>query len=539
MKKLFLLLFFGIFFISFVNAECNGGADLDINKIERTPGDSIFKIVATANGNGDCLNIAWTKEDINNLLNKASPDELTNKDITGSINLVSQEEKFNTYGYESLYKYNIDSPGWFGSCESLCKNKGYQTLAPDGYAIRNGFIFGCYCVHKSDLIGSVGNIGSRTFNDKVNVLFSGLNPYTIDTSYSQTSDAVGSGNIGGKVDIVYRGSLIGNNFLTPPAFNPFKKPDGSHLLVKGTSSLAVDISTTLINCLGNAGNSDLAQGCISDYNNRISSLFAVDKTQDWVSSQNIVKTTSFIGDDLIVEKNIYSTTWPQFTLTFDAAWAGVHWITGQPKVTCPNSGVFDSGETKETTFLVQNVANEKGAFSLDLNCGDLSSTLSTNKMLLDLGQFGNVTSTLTFSTDQDQNFNCNFKAYATRDPSKSDECSFSVEVKKVDKPIVNIGNSSSSSITGNIIGSSGVGESKGMIILVIFVILIVGLISYLIYSKKKGKSKEEVSINDKKESSGKHCTKCGHPLKVDAQFCNKCGEKAKVKAKVKVKKKRK
>ena len=66
-------------------------------------------------------------------------------------------------------------------------------------------------------------------------------------------------------------------------------------------------------------------------------------------------------------------------------------------------------------------------------------------------------------------------------------------------------------------------SSTGTVILIIFLIIVGGSIGFFVYvkRKKKGHHKEEKEI----KHLGKHCTKCGHPLKAGSKFCTKCGKK--------------
>ena len=81
------------------------------------------------------------------------------------------------------------------------------------------------------------------------------------------------------------------------------------------------------------------------------------------------------------------------------------------------------------------------------------------------------------------------------------------------------------------------GSSTGTIILIIFLIIIFGAIGFFIYVKNKKKGHHHKEEKTEVKHSGKHCTKCGHPLKAGSLFCTKCGKKLK-KSKLKKRKKK-
>ncbi len=532
MKKLIFVLLLGIFLVSFVGAECYGGVDLDINKIERTPGQSTFKIIATANGNGDCLNIAWSKNDLNNLLNKESPEELTDKDITGDIQLIEQKDIFHTSldSFERLYSYSIGDSGWhpFSCNANTCSENGYSNSE---FYVKN-ILGNCYCVYKDSQIATFGTfsgIGDR--NGKAVISFSGLSPLNIE--YGQ-NDGTKSND---KLTASWRGDLLAGHSINAPNYNVYEDSGGNFHIISPSFYEVKDAtfdangkySITIRECLGESDGWEIsgineAQNCINEYNTIIDQLLE-DKISDYLSSTgDIVKSASFEGSNFVVEETPYSSSYPQFTLTFDAEWAGVHWVTGQPEVTCPHDDSFSSGESKVLNFNVKNIADEKGAFSLNLDCEGISSTLAKNKISLGSENSEEITVMLTASTEDLKEVKCNFKAYATREPSKSDECSFNLEVK----PLIGFSleeiNNSQGGITGAATARATGKSSTGTIILIIFLVLIGGSIAYYVYSQK---SKKELGRKVKQEvelRKGKFCNKCGGKLKPQSKFCSKCGK---------------
>ncbi len=495
MKKLIFLLIFGIFLInlgSLAYAACSGGADLDINKISLSPNNTLFKVVATANGNGDCLNIAWTKDDINNLLSQSYPETITNQSITGDVQLTEQKDTFHTSvnNADTIYSYNIGDAGWAPlSCNAnTCSNKGYSS---SDYYILNT-IGECYCVYKNQPIATFGTfngIGDR--NGKAIISFSGLSPMQIN--YGQ-SDGTQSND---KVTVSWRGDLLAGHSITAPNYNVYMDNNGFfHLISQSSNYQTVKNSqidnngNSLSNCLGSSsgyrliGGISQAQSCINLYSSALIPLLN-DQLQNYVGSAGgSVKSASFEGSNLVVNETPYSASYPQFTLTFNAAWAGIHWVTGQPKVTCPSDSSLISGDNKTLSFSVKNTANENGAFSLALDCGDVSSTLSNNKLLLNQGNSTSVSATLTASTNISKKIVCTFRAYPTRDSSKTDQCSFNVKIEPLPSTIIK---NTNKAITSAFSQSSISKSSSRTATLIIFLILITGSTGFFIYTKIKKK----------------------------------------------------
>ncbi len=538
MKKLVLSLFFIILFINvsgIVLAECAGGTDLDINKIERAPGQSTFKVVATANGNGDCLRVAWTKDNLNSLLNQASPEEITSNDITGDISITSQKDTFHTTieSDKKVLDYDTYNHGWtLGSCDvDSCKSWGYSTTQ---FAIRTFSWPGpCYCVYTSSTeIATFGIFsGVKDRNGKAVISFSGLTPQTIDFGEQD-----GTVNIDNKITASWRGDLLGGHWVGTPGYNTFKDSSGAYHLTSqdfdsiNNALISANEKTdvTIRNCLGESDGWKLsgiseATNCISAYNQKLNELL-IDRKNEYISGNSIVKSASFVGSDFVVDEKPYSTAFPQFTLTFDAAWAGVHWITGQPKVTCPSDDSFTSGESKNLNLNVENVANEKGAFSLSLDCDGLSATLNDNKLLLDARKSQTTMAQVTYSTDSSKISKCTFKVYATRDPSKADECSFNVEVKPLPKQkTLDVNQSVVTSYSASSLSEK---SSSSTLFWIILLILIACAIGIYVYTKNKRKNGPASLKNSESSSLDKHCTKCGHLLKVGSLFCTHCGQES-------------
>lgn len=92
-------------------------------------------------------------------------------------------------------------------------------------------------------------------------------------------------------------------------------------------------------------------------------------------------------------------------------------------------------------------------------------------------------------------------------------------------------NKNNSEIPGQTLSTTSNSSPTGTIILIIILLIIGGSIGFFIYVKnKKNKSHHKENKEEEKSKeikSGKHCTKCGHPLNKGSLFCTKCGHKLK------------
>ncbi len=443
MKKLKVLLY--LFFLTLLSltsyAICTGSVDLDINEIERTPGESTFKIVATANRAGDCLNIAWEPEDINTYLEKDSSEEIVTKSVSGDIEILSQKESFkasvDSSESQKIYLYELGDAGWkpFQCNINNCNDWGYT---PTQYSVSDA-IGNCYCIYKdASPVATFGSfLGDQSYEGEAKVSFTGLPEENI--RFGKEADSL---NIQNKVRVEWRGDLMGGNTLTSPTYNVYKDASGKYHLTNedsGIKGVTFDANgntgDNIDSCLGESDGWQISSGkegaqeCISTYNNAIQELLT-DKISSYIESNKQVTNAYFEGSELIAEAIPYSNRFPQFVFTFDAEWVGVKWVTGIPKVYCPEQVTFVSGDTKTVPVEVENIDNyEKGAFSLNIDCKGISSSLSEDRLSLDSNEKEQVIATLTHSTENDGSFVCNFEAYATKDTSKSSQCQFELTVK--------------------------------------------------------------------------------------------------------------
>jgi hypothetical protein len=433
------------------DTTCTGSISADISKIERVPGSATFKVVATANRGGDCLKIAWTKDDINKYLKVDSPEEMVDKGVYSDIILNSMTERFFTSydkdsvgGIRKVKKYNFYDHGWtIYSCSvSNCRNDwGYPTTK---YAIRSVSWPGpCACVYESDYGTFAPFSGVKSRNGQATIKVSGFS----DVSFSFGADSGGTVNAAnGKMSISWRGDLLGGRWVGTPGSpyigfeegNSYRITDSSYNIL-GPDKVQIYANgkywNNLEECIGKydqwiLGNVGDAKKCADAYNIKLVEMTA-DKLSQYLSgTRGTVKSAAWSGSDFVVDEEPYSTAFPQFEIILDAAWVGVHWVLGKPEVTCPANFEAWSGETKNFDFVVKNGdSTENGAFGISLTCTGGSFGTNLNKVTLSPGQSQSISGYVTKSVTAEGSDSCTISVTTVRPSSRSASCSFSVKYK--------------------------------------------------------------------------------------------------------------
>ena len=225
-KHIFLFFIVLLLSFSFVSAYCYGGVLLNIDKIERTPGDSKFRVLAVAQpGGGECINIIWSKEDLTEALQESSPDEKVANAVLGDIVINSQSQTFHTYsrGDTVISAYSKKADGdctiayYYDLITKMCIEPVYGTfLNFDGIYDRD---------FKATF--DIDNLGSSVLtttqrSDEINQNLMGID--------------VGNKN---KVFIQWRGDLLGGHGVVTPGYNAITTPT-VNLIESDYSELGLD-----------------------------------------------------------------------------------------------------------------------------------------------------------------------------------------------------------------------------------------------------------------------------------------------------------
>jgi len=428
--------------LSSVTNTCYGGLQILISTASHVPGQEFFHGEATANMGAECFKIAWTEEDIENYLADGGDAD---DGVYGDIVIKSQSNTFHTKEIDQIVEnYHIKSyKGYYVSCSnSDCRGE----LNDDGIGYRrvvgsNLGIGECHCIYtmeRGTFAPFVSGIGETHFRATISI--DGLGNKEIS---DETRDVA----FGDKAIFHWQGSLLSTRTITVPFyFTPFR--EGNDYVLTDTSYSDFGNSETSVkiqqvvykykmkdfdDCIPRVYISDVKK-CINAYYSKADELLD-DKINVYRASDPIILDADFDVDegDLVVELEPYSTSFQRFSFDINAAWLGIEYLVGKPRVTCPDDQEGFSGETREIDLGVKNVAGGTGVFALSLNCGTLSETISPDTVSLPSGDSKTIRATIKgTTTTTEKTDTCTFRAYAKKDPTQQHSCSFSYKTKPRD-----------------------------------------------------------------------------------------------------------
>jgi len=420
--------------LSSITGTCIGGLNILISRASHLPGQEFFHGEATANLGGECFKIAWTEQDIEKYLAEGGDAD---RGVYGDIVINSQTNTFHTRerSNEIIESYHIKGYPTYISCSDTdCKN----WLDSDGIQYRRvvGSNLGwgtCNCIYTMERGRFAPFTGGREKHFEATISIDGLGSQKI-------SDRQQSVSFGDKAFFQWQGDLIGTRWIdTPFAYTPFR--EGNNYVLTSTTYddfgdeyVYVDGNRytleTIDNCIKGEILMSYVTKCINAYKSKADELLR-DKTNDYINSIDFVTGAHWNVDegDLIVDLEPYSTTYPRFTFDINAEWLGIEYLVGKPKVSCPSDQEGFSGETREFDLKVTNIGEGTGVFALSLDCGTLSETISPNRVSLSSGASETIRGTVKGVTSTEKSDTCTFTAYALKDPSVRDSCSFSYKTK--------------------------------------------------------------------------------------------------------------
>jgi hypothetical protein len=426
--------------LSTITGTCIGGLNILISTASHSPGQEFFHGEATANLGAECFKIAWTEQDVEKYLAEGGDSE---KGVFGDIVINSQTNTFHTRerDYEIIENYHIEPYSGFSlcrdsDCRNILNNAGieYRRLVTSNSQYG---VYGCRCIYTMERGRFAPFTGGRERHFEATISIDGLGSEKI-------SDEIQSVSFGNQAFFQWQGSLLGTRWIdTPFAYTPFREGNIYSL----TSTSHSDLGSTRVyvansgnpgyfrldeidNCIkGTAYMSDVRR-CINVYDGKADELLN-DRTNYYANSIGFVTGANWDVDegDLVVDLEPYSTTYPRFTFDINAAWLGIKYLIGEPKVNCPNDQEGFSGETRQFDLEVTNVGDGSGVFALSLDCGVLAETISPDRVSLVSGASETIRGTAKGTTEQEKEDTCTFLAYALKNPSIRDSCSFTYSTK--------------------------------------------------------------------------------------------------------------
>lgn len=427
--------------LSSVTDTCIGGVNILISTASHRQGDEFFHGEATANLGAECFKIAWTEEDIEEDLAEGGEAD---KGIFGDILIDSQTNVFHTKErtYELVESYYVKTYDTYISCSNDdCENWLEDDNIRYRRVVDSNLGWGdCNCIYTMERGTFAPFTGARERHFAATISIDGLGSKEI-------TDEDSTVNFGDQASFWWQGDLLGTRWIdTPYSYTPFREGNNYDLVSTSYNNFKSEEVIIYSGGLGTAYRIDEfdycilgelymsnIRACINAYNDKVDELLK-DRTNEYLNSIDFANDAEWDTDegDLIVDLEPYSTSYPRFTFDIKAAWLGIHYVTGKPRVTCPNDQEGVSGEIREFEFKVKNIADEQGVFQLSLDCGTLSETISPSRVTLASGVETTISATAKGTTEQVKTDTCTFLAYAVKDKTQEHSCAFTYKTKPKD-----------------------------------------------------------------------------------------------------------
>lgn len=390
-------------------------SDLSILSISKTTinGEPWIRILASANGGAELLDIDWGEEYLNNYLD--AYDLEATEPITGSIEVGDQSMEFPYVSTgQIVYKsVRIVDLGWEWSCSiSDCEqyvDTGEVLITTTNARLDCGCLIGA---EKAD----VGKWSEITKNDyKVTFNIDGLGSATLNRDLQSAS--LEDVSLGIYAKIKFQGLLGSYDFISAPSYTPMLYNNQIYLLEPTSYT---DIKSAYSTMINNRAPKTPYWGW-TNYNSQLKSLF-IDKYNSYIG-QSYIKSASrdSSGIKISLSQNI---NYPVFTIDLNAEKVGIIKQAGQPNDLICSSFNFKSNELGETDCSVKNTG-APGGFRVDLSkCDGITAFIVGGN---NLGSFNSqeskdFTVTLQGSTDNPngESVNCNVRVYDVNEPSNDD-----------------------------------------------------------------------------------------------------------------------
>ena len=390
-------------------------SDLSVLSISETTinGEPGIRILATANGGGELLDIDWGEEYLNNYLD--AYDLEATEPIAGSIEVGEQSMEFpyaNT-GTEIYKSVRVVDLGWELSCSiSNCEqyvNIGEELITTTNRALDCGCLIGA---EKVD-VGKWSEISKKDYTVTFNI--DGLGSATLNRNLQSTS--LEDISLGTYAKIKFQGLLGSYDNIDSPSYKPFLYNNQIYLLEPiSYTNIKSEYSTLINNMEAKTPYWDWV-----NYNSKLRNLF-IDKYNSYVG-QSYIKSASrdSSGIKIILEQSI---DYPVFTIDLNAEKVGIIKQAGQPSELTCSSFNFKSNELGETDCSVRN-SGAPGGFRVDLSqCSGITAFMVGGN---NLGSFNSqenkdFTVTVQGSTDNPsgESVNCDVRVYDVNEPSNDD-----------------------------------------------------------------------------------------------------------------------
>ena len=414
------LLFFATSGEFFAIPGTDQSSDLSVLSISETTinGEPAIRILATANGGSELLDIDWGEDYLNNYLD--AYDIEATEPITGSIEVGDQSMEF-PYVTTSQIIYKsvrfVDLGAEWSCSASNCEqyvNTGEELLGYGGNWYNTQY---CQCLISSEKadVGKWSEISKKDYTVTFNI--DGLGSATLNRNLQSVS--LEDVSLGTYAKIKFQGLLGSYDDIDSPSYTPFLYNNQIYLLEPTSYT---NIKNNYQDLFANPSylNLDPHWDWIN-YNSQLTGLF-IDKYNSYVG-QSYIKSASrdSSGIKIILEQSI---DYPVFTIDLNAEQVGIIKQAGQPSELTCSSFNFKSNELGETDCSVRN-SGAPGGFRVDLSqCDGITAFMVGGN---NLGSFNSqenkdFTVTLQGSTDNPsgESVNCDVRVYDVNEPSNDD-----------------------------------------------------------------------------------------------------------------------
>ena len=421
--------------------DCTGGLTINsisnaiITNSENLNGRQAIRLTVTANQKGECAEIIFDKDAINQKL--ASQGVGISKSVFLDVTSRTQQQTFQIQNTnQRVEKVGIENIGFNliatkNTCNSKLASRGLpQTtfLATQGLSSVD-----CYYYKVLGDVGQFGTVSNRDFK---------IGFKSSDGNVAVVESGVGSAKVGNNIFVKWNGDLASQIQIGSIPYDAINIGGNWRVtrddFYNGITSRRNDLNTCIKNRCQEVffcTDKTIQATCTNPYNNYVDQN-TVNLISELKSSNRIIDTAVISGSNLVL---VFSEpiSFPTFVVDIDAEFVGIFQLIGKPDVSCPSDMTINSGETATANINVKNIGQNNAVFSLKLTCDGNERQVTPQTLQLSKDQSKTAVGTITDTnrksvTGQDTiTKSCTFIA---TDPNSlnQDSCTFKVNVKSVE-----------------------------------------------------------------------------------------------------------
>ena len=422
--------------------DCIGG--LTVNSIsnalvtnsENLNGRQAIRLTVTANQRGECAEIIFDKDAINQKL--ATQGFGISKSVFLDVVSVKQQQTFSIQPTnQQIFKVGKQGVGYNPfATKSWCDQKLASVGLPQTTFLASPGLFtstDCYYYGVAGNVGQFGTISIRDF--KVGFKSSDGNEAVVESG-------IGSAKVGSNIFVKWNGDLASQIQVGSLPYDSVSIGGDWRVTRDAFYDSITARKNDLNTCIKNrcaevfiCTEKTFETACIDPYNNYVDQN-TVSLISELQSSNRIIDTATISGTNLVLTFS-EPISFPTFVVDVDAQFVGIFQLIGKPDVTCPADLTINSGEQSTANLDVKNIGQNNAVFVLKLTCDGNERQVSPLTVSLPQGQSQVVTGTITETNrksvtgEESITKSCTFIA---TDPNSlnQDTCKFDVNVKSVE-----------------------------------------------------------------------------------------------------------